>query len=222
MPPSGTAAARNDLDLYDRFADQWWDPSSAAFRSLHNVKRHYLAVLAEAWGERLDGQRIADLGCGGGLLAIPLAERGAEVVGIDRSLPSLAVARRAAERRGLACRFTAGDIADAPLAGASCDAVVLSDVLEHVADPAAVIAECRRLLRPGGRLFVTTINRTRRAHLLAVTLAEGLGLVPRGTHDPAMFVRPAELRAMAEQVGLQVDALAGDSPRLWQSLVTRT
>jgi 2-polyprenyl-6-hydroxyphenyl methylase/3-demethylubiquinone-9 3-methyltransferase len=210
----GPPRARNDLALYDRAADEWWDPDAASFRSLHAVKVFHLAVLRRRYGAALATGRIVDLGCGGGLLSIPLAADGAEVTGVDLSAPSLAAARREAARRGLRCGFVEADLRATPLPDGAADFVLLSDVLEHIEDPGAALREAGRLLRDGGHLFVNTINRTRRASLLAVRIAEGLGYVPRGTHDPRLFVRPDELRDLARAAGLRIEALVGESPRL--------
>lgn len=209
---------RNDLDLYDRHASDWWDAGSRAFRSLHRVKAHNLREIDARWGTHLRGATVVDLGCGGGLLTIPLAERGARTIGIDLSSGSLRAAVREAERRGVECRFVAGDVLCPPLDAGCADFVVLADVLEHLSDPPAAIAAATRLLRRGGRMFVNTINRTSKARLLAVTLAEGLGFVPRGTHDAALFVRPDELQAMAEHAGLKVEEFVGEAPRLLATL----
>jgi 2-polyprenyl-6-hydroxyphenyl methylase/3-demethylubiquinone-9 3-methyltransferase len=209
---------RNDLGLYDRHGDEWWVPGARAFASLQRVNEYRLRQL-EAWcGDWLCGATVVDLGCGGGLLAEPLAARGARVVGVDLSLPSL---RCAAARRRPGCRYACGDAARAPLAGASADLVLLADVLEHLADGGAAVAEAARLAKPGGQVFVGTINRTHRARWLAVTLAEGLGLVPRGTHDPDLFVAPDQLRAWAEQHGLRIAAMRGEVPKLWRTVRDR-
>lgn len=214
-------ATRNDLSLYDRHGAAWWDDSSTAFRSLRSVKDFRFRALVARYGPRLDGIGLVDLGCGGGLLAIPLAERGARVTGVDISRPSLSTAAAEAHRRGVRCRFVQCDLRNTGLPEASADLVLLSDVLEHVTPPQDALAECARLLKPGGHAFVNTINRTIRARILAVTLAEGLGYVPCGTHDPALFVRPAELRSMAADVGLRCTSMIGESVRILPTLRAR-
>ncbi len=219
--PPRAARARNDLRIYDREAAAWWDSASPAFRSLHRVKDFHLALLARHWGERLDGRRIVDLGCGGGLLALPLSERGATVIGVDSSEGSVTAARAEARHAGASCRFLVADLVHTPFADGSADDVVLSDVLEHLDTPQQAIAEASRLLVPGGRLYVNTINRTLRSRCIAVSLAEGLGLVPRGTHDPALFVRPAELTEFAARAGLRTVRLIGEAPRLFTTLAKR-
>lgn len=203
----------NDLDLYEREAHAWWDPHSHAFRSLHAVNALRRELFAEWFGPRLDGRAVVDLGCGGGLLAQWFADAGARVAGIDVSPAS---ARVAADH--VAGLFARGDAQHAPFADACADVVVLADVLEHVARPDAVLAEAARILRPGGACFVSTLNRTRRARILAVWLAEGLGLVPRGTHDARMFVTPDELARWSAVSGLAVERLQGESLDLPRTL----
>lgn len=196
----------NDLDLYEREAHAWWDPHSHAFRSLHAVNALRRELFAEWFGPRMDGRTVVDLGCGGGLLAAWFADAGARVAGIDLSPGS---ARAASDH--VAGLYARGDAERAPFGDACADVVVLADVLEHVPRPAAVLAEAARVLRPGGACFVSTLNRTRRARVLGVWLAEGLGLVPRGTHDARMFVTPDELARWAGACGLTVETLQGES-----------
>lgn len=204
---------RNDLSIYEQRASEWWDPTSRAFRSLHSVNALREALLAGWLGDRLRGARTVDLGCGGGVLARGLARRGARIVGIDRSPKSLLAA---AEH--VAGSFLVGDLRAVPLRTGVADVAILADVLEHVEEPRRAVAEAARVLKPGGMLYVNTINRTRRARWLAVHLAEGLGLVPRGTHDPALFVTPAELRHYGEQHGLQLLRIQGEPVRLLRTL----
>lgn len=213
---------RNDLDLYERCSDEWWDPNSAAFRSLRATKAHHLDFLARTLPFESATRRIVDLGCGGGLLSVPFARATDELVGVDISRGSVASAQRAADSAGLAARFVIGDARRAPLPDRCADLVLLSDVLEHVDDPKSLFVEAARLVRPGGHLFTNTINRTRRAHLLAVTVAEGLGLVPRGTHDPELFVEPQLLDEAARSAGLERVAIEGEAPRLARTIRTWT
>jgi 2-polyprenyl-6-hydroxyphenyl methylase/3-demethylubiquinone-9 3-methyltransferase len=205
---------RNDLGIYERAAADWWNPSAPTFRSLHRAKEFHLEVLLAAWGPSLPGATLVDLGCGGGLLAVPLAERGAEVIGVDLGLEGLRAAAREAGRRGVPCEFLRADLTRTPLPPACADFVVLSDVLEHLPTPAAALAEASRLLKTDGQLFANTINRTWRARILAVTLAEQLRLLPPGTHDPRLFVRPDELVGAARAHGLRVESLHGERVRV--------
>jgi 2-polyprenyl-6-hydroxyphenyl methylase/3-demethylubiquinone-9 3-methyltransferase len=203
---------RNDLQIYEKNGDQWWDPGSSTFRSLQSVNVFREGLIREWFGDRLAGALVVDLGCGGGLLAEPLAESGARVLGLDLSHRSL---RTAASRPSTRGRFyVRADLARSPVAGGIADIAILADVLEHVPDVEAAVAEAARVLKPGGLLYVNTINRTWRAHFLAVTVAEGLKLVPRGTHDPKLFVRPGELCEQAARHGLRSRRLQGEAPAL--------
>ncbi|MBL8863672.1 MAG: 3-demethylubiquinone-9 3-O-methyltransferase [Planctomycetes bacterium] len=196
----------NDLSIYERESASWWDPRSAAFRSLHSVNAFRVELLREWIGDDLSGRTVADLGCGGGLLAEPLLRAGGRVIGVDQSLGSL---RAATERLG--ARFVRGDLLRSPLADGCADVVLLADVLEHVQPVEAALAEAARVLRPGGFLFVSTINRTARAKLMAVDLAEALRLIPRGTHDHRMFVPPELLRDEASALGLRLSRIQGEA-----------
>lgn len=199
--------------LFDRAG--WWDPAERAFASLRAVSAFRLALLVEWLGDDLRGRTIVDLGCGGGLLAAPLVDRGAAVVGVDLAATALRDAQAAAPAGFLP---VVGDLLAPPVAPACADLVLLADVLEHVARPAEVVAAAAKLVKPGGRLFVNTIARTRRARWLAITLAEGLGYVPKGTHRHDLFVQPEELAAMAAAAGLREVARCGEAPRLWATV----
>jgi 2-polyprenyl-6-hydroxyphenyl methylase/3-demethylubiquinone-9 3-methyltransferase len=208
----------NDLEIYDRHGAEWWDPASRVFASLRRVSEFRLAVLRGWIGAELRGARVVDLGCGGGLLSEPLAEDGARVVGVDRSVPSLRCAAGGVRGAG---RYVCGDVTRVPLHSARADLVLLADVLEHVADPAAAIAEAARVLRVGGALYVNTISRTLRARFLVVHLAETVGLIPRGTHDATLFLRPERLEALAAAAGLRRVELVGEAPDLRATLRER-
>jgi 2-polyprenyl-6-hydroxyphenyl methylase / 3-demethylubiquinone-9 3-methyltransferase len=207
----------NDLGLYERAAHAWWDPRAAEFRSLRAIQAVRARRLVATWGARLRGARVVDLGCGGGLLAAPLAESGARVIGVDLSGASLHAARAR-----VTAHFVRGDMRRAPLATGRAQFGLLADVLEHVEDPERALAEAARILAPGGELFVCTLNATRRARWLAVWLAEGVGLVPRGTHDPRLFVAPARLVELAARHGLVCVEVWGESVRLLRTLVRWT
>ncbi|MCY2958809.1 MAG: bifunctional 2-polyprenyl-6-hydroxyphenol methylase/3-demethylubiquinol 3-O-methyltransferase UbiG [Planctomycetota bacterium] len=196
----------NDLDLYEREAHQWWDACSHPFRSLHAVNEYRKGILTEWFGNWHPGRSVIDLGCGGGLLSKFFVDGGARVAGLDVSRASVRVAKGR-----LAAGFAQGDVQRAPFADGCADIVLLSDVLEHVARPAVALSECARILRPGGMCFVSTLNRTLRARMLGVWLAEGIGLVPRGTHDADMFVKPAELYGWGSDCGLALEELRGES-----------
>lgn len=203
--------------LFDRAG--WWDPTCRAFASLRSVNAFRLALLRE-WLPGFCRGTVVDLGCGGGLLAVPLAAAGARVVAVDLGRSAV---REAAAHGGGGVQAVVGDIAQCPVVSGQADLVLLADVLEHVADPAPVVAEAARLLRPGGHLFVNTIARTLKARLLAIALGEGLGFIPRGTHRHDWFVAPAELERAANDAGLVRQLRCGERvavvPTLWSRAV---
>lgn len=199
--------------LFDR--GDWWDEGARAFASLRSVTTFRLELLQQWLPHGFAGRTVVDLGCGGGLLSVPLARAGAHVLGLDLAGKALRAAK-AQQRERL--QTAMADLAALPLADGSADVVLLADVLEHVDDPAAVVAAAAKVLRPGGALFVNTIHRTLRSRLFAITLGEGLGFIPRGTHQWRLFVRPDELDAMARAAGLVRVQRAGEAPRLLATL----
>jgi 2-polyprenyl-6-hydroxyphenyl methylase / 3-demethylubiquinone-9 3-methyltransferase len=211
----------NDLSIYERHAAGWWSARNRVFRSLRNVQRHRLQVLMGWLGDGLRGARVVDLGAGGGLLAVPLAAAGARVLACDRSAASLAAGRDESTRRALGAGgplLARADLYHAPCASGRADLVLLCDVLEHLERPLDALAEAARALRPGGALFVSTLARTRRARWLGVCVAEGLGYVPRGTHDANLFVSHARLLELGARVGLAGARVQGERVRLWRTL----
>jgi 2-polyprenyl-6-hydroxyphenyl methylase/3-demethylubiquinone-9 3-methyltransferase len=204
---------RNDLSIYDRFADVWWEGSPRWLRTLHALVPARLAHFDPIVGD-WRGRRVLDLGSGGGFMAEAMARRGARVTGVDPSAPAIAAARRHAEAGGLAIDYRVGTGEAIPLTDGAVDIVVCVDVLEHVEDAARVLAEVARVLAPGGLFLFDTIDRNPLAAFVMVTLGETvLRLVPRGTHDPARFIRPAELRRLARDAGLMPGPFRGFGPR---------
>ena len=197
-----------EIARFEQLAARWWDPESE-FRPLHEIN-----PLRANWiDERapVAGCRVLDVGCGGGILTEALARRGAAVTGIDLGEAPLAVARLHSIESGVevAYRHVAVErlAAEAP---ASFDIVTCLEMLEHVPDPAAVVTACARLVKPGGQVFFSTINRNPKAFLFAILGAEYLlGLLPRGTHTYERFIRPAELAAWCRRAGLEVRDLTG-------------
>jgi len=208
-----TRAMRNDQSIYRTHAPHWWDGSQRFLRVLHNLVPARLALfdgIVGAWR----GTTVLDLGCGGGFMAEALARRGAAVIGVDPVAEVVAAAREHALLAGLAIDYRVGVGEAIPLADGSVDHVVCVDVLEHVADLDRVLDEIVRVLRPGGLFLFDTVNRTLLATLVVVHLGEGvLRLLPCGTHDPARFIRPAELRAKLVARGLHVGPFLGFGPR---------
>jgi len=203
---------RNDLTIYNTVADRWWSDDIRWVRTLKNLVPGRLA-----WFDRhmdWQGRDVLDLGCAGGFMAEALAQRGAHVTGIDPAADAIDAARAHARESGLRIGYDVGVGEALPYESASFDAVVCVDVLEHVADLAKVLSEVVRTLRPGGLFLFDTINRTPLARLATITVAEDvLRLLPRGTHDPAMFIRPTELRAAMRRAGLVPGAITGLGPR---------
>jgi 2-polyprenyl-6-hydroxyphenyl methylase/3-demethylubiquinone-9 3-methyltransferase len=190
----------NDLGIYDREATHWWRPVGpfATLRHLNPPRFRFFDRFVSSWA----GLRVLDLGCGGGLTAEVLAARGAQVIGFDRSQPSLRVAQAHAQEGGLSVGYVSGDAGALALADHSVDAVVCVDVLEHVPSVPRVLAECTRVLKPGGWLLFDTINRTWLARVVVVWLMEHVvGIIPRGTHDWRMFITPAEMRRHLDEAG---------------------
>lgn len=203
---------RNDLTIYDEAADQWWSDEIRWVRTLKNLVPGRLS-----WMDRQidwQGKRVLDLGCAGGFMAEALAERGARVTGIDPARDAIAAARAHAEQAGHDIAYDIGVGEDLPYADAAFDAVVCVDVLEHVGDLSQVVDEVARVLKPDGLFLFDTINRNPLARLATITLAEDiLRLLPRGTHDPEMFIKPAELRTAMREAGLAPGRFTGLGPR---------
>jgi len=197
-----------EIGKFERLAARWWDPGSE-FRPLHEMNPLRLRYIDER--APLAGKTVLDVGCGGGLLTEAMAARGARVTGIDLGEAPLAVARLHLRESGLAVDYrhiAAEDLAEQE--PASFDTVTCLEMLEHVPDPASTVAACARLVKPGGKVFFSTINRNPKSWLLAIVGAEYvLGLLPRGTHDYMKFIRPSELEQWARRAGLRVREYTG-------------
>lgn len=206
-------AARTDnidtgeLRRFESVGEGWWQPKGP-MRALHDINPVRAAFVASR--TLLHGRRVLDAGCGGGLLCEELARRGAAVTGIDLSPGALAEARRHAADAGLEIAYLCASPEDmAAQAPAGFDTVTCMELLEHVPHPEGLVDACARLVRPGGDVFFATVNRTWCARLLAVHIAERIGVLARGTHDPDRFVRPRELRLWARDAGLRIQAIRG-------------
>jgi 2-polyprenyl-6-hydroxyphenyl methylase / 3-demethylubiquinone-9 3-methyltransferase len=208
-----------DNEYYEGMDELWWDPAGPA-AILHAINRPRVGFYLRQLGE-LGGRRVLDAGCGGGLVARELAAAGAEVVGVDRSRGSLGVARRAAGPIG-SFAPAQGRLERLPFAGGAFDAVVAADVLEHLPDLPAAVAELARVLAPGGSFLFDTINRTPWAWFTAVFgLEQVLRMVPRGTHDWRLFIRPAELDRLLRGAGLEPVEVTGLAPQIGPGTVAR-
>ncbi|MFZ1493890.1 MAG: bifunctional 2-polyprenyl-6-hydroxyphenol methylase/3-demethylubiquinol 3-O-methyltransferase UbiG [Candidatus Competibacter denitrificans] len=198
-----------EIAKFEELASRWWDPDSE-FKPLHDINPLRLHYIDERSGG-LAGKRVLDVGCGGGILAESMALRGAEVTGIDMGEAPLAVARLHQLESGATLNYrqiTAEELADSE--PGRFEIVTCMEMLEHVPDPASTIAACARLLKPGGHVFFSTINRNPKAYWLAVIGAEYvLRLLPKGTHDYRKFIRPSELASWARSAGLTVQHLIG-------------
>ena len=197
-----------ELKKFSDLAHQWWDPTSE-FRPLHEINPLRLDWINSQ--APLAGKKVVDIGCGGGILAESMAKKGADVTGIDLSEKALKVADLHSLESGVQVRYeliAAEDLAARE--SGSFDIVTCMEMLEHVPDPASIVAACARLAKPGGRIFFSTINRNPKSYLHAVIGAEYiLRLLPKGTHDYAKFITPAELAQFTRQAGLTVDAVKG-------------
>jgi 2-polyprenyl-6-hydroxyphenyl methylase/3-demethylubiquinone-9 3-methyltransferase len=197
-----------EIQKFSELAHRWWDPTSE-FRPLHEINPLRLEWINAR--VPLAGKQVCDVGCGGGILAESIAKKGATVTGIDLSEKALKVADLHSLESGIKVRYeliSAEDLA-AREAG-QYDVVTCMEMLEHVPDPAAIVQACAKLVKPGGHIFFSTLNRNPKSYLFAIIGAEYvLGLLPRGTHDYAKFITPAELSGFARTAGLEVEALKG-------------
>ena len=192
-----------ELAKFSELAHRWWDKDSD-FRPLHEInplRLDWIDGLAS-----LEGKHVLDVGCGGGILADSMARRGADVLGIDLAAKALKVAQLHAIEAGTP-RIAYREVAVEALAGempAAFDVVTCMEMLEHVPDPGAIVADCARLAKPGGWVFFSTINRNPKAFVFAIIGAEHvLKLLPRGTHEYARFLRPSELAAWCRESTLE-------------------
>ena len=197
-----------ELARFAAIASRWWDPDGE-MRPLHDLNPIRLRYVERAGA--LAGRAVVDVGCGGGLLAEAMARQGARVVGLDLAAELVEVARLHALDAGVAVDYRIESAEQhAGSSAASYDVVTCMEMLEHVPDPAAVVAALATLVRPGGHVFVSTLNRTPRAYAVAILGAEYvLRLLPAGTHTYAKFIRPSELAAWARAAGLQHVDVAG-------------
>jgi len=202
---------RNNLDIYDDVAADWWSDDVRWIRTLKNLVPGRLG-----WFEKhvdWSGMRVLDVGCAGGFMTEAIAAKGATVTGIDPAREAIAAAKAHAEGTDLAVTYDAGVGEDLPYDDRRFDAVVCVDVLEHVDDVQKVIHEIARVLKPDGLFLFDTINRNLIARLATITVAEDLlRLLPRGTHDPAKYIRPKELCTMLRNAGLSEGPMTGLGP----------
>lgn len=199
-----------ELQKFALLAHRWWDPASE-FKPLHEInplRLDYIDRIAA-----LSGKVVLDVGCGGGILSEAMAGRGAQVTGIDLGEKALKVAQLHKLESGAAVDYRLIPVEElAEEQPESFDIVTCMEMLEHVPDPAAVVGACARLVKPGGQVFFSTLNRNPKSYLLAVIGAEYvLNMLPKGTHDYRKFIKPSELSAWCRQAGLDVAGMTGMS-----------
>ncbi len=204
----GTNMDPNEIAKFEALASRWWDPNSE-FKPLHDINPLRLDYIDQRVG--LAGKKVLDVGCGGGILSESMATRGAEVTGIDLGEAPLSVAELhllESEASVSYRKISAEDLAaEAP---ESFDAVTCMEMLEHVPDPSSIIKACAQLVKPGGHVFFSTLNRNPKSFLFAIVGAEYvLRLLPKGTHEYAKFIRPSELDHWARQAGLETEDVTG-------------
>ncbi len=197
-----------EIDKFDQLASRWWDPKSE-FRPLHEINPLRLGWINKL--APLPGKKVIDIGCGGGILSESMAVLGADVTGIDMAPTPLQVARLHLKESGLQVDYqqiTAERMAD-KYAG-EFDIVTCMEMLEHVPDPASVLKACAQLVKPGGMVFLSTINRNPKSFIMAILGAEYvLKLLPKGTHEYAKFIRPSELASWCRSAGLETGDMTG-------------
>lgn len=204
---------QQELDKFSKMAASWWD-LNGDFKPIHQLNPLRLNYILQH-SNGLNGKKVLDVGCGGGILSESMAKSGANVTGIDMSPQPLAVAKQHAQDNNLIIDYQQSTIEDflqqhQQLQAEKFDVITCMEMLEHVPDPLSIIRSCRELLKPDGVLFMSTINRTLKAWALVVIGAEYvLKMLPQGTHDYEKFIKPAELLAYCDQVGLACQQLKG-------------
>lgn len=215
---------QTELDKFASLANRWWDPEGPQ-KPLHALNPVRLGYVKQRIP--LAGARLLDVGCGGGLLSEALAKEGAQVTAIDLAPELVKVARLHGLESGVGIDYRVQSVeALADEAPASFDAITCMEMLEHVPDPASIIMACQRLLKPGGQLFLSTLNRTPAAFALAIVGAEYIArLLPKGTHHYQDFIKPSELAAWLRGAGLQLENVSGLAYEPWRNgarIVPRT
>ncbi len=208
-----------EVERFSRIADEWWDPAGkfAPLHRLNPVRIGYVRDRAAAhWqrealsGHPLEGLSLLDIGCGGGLLSEPMTRLGARVTGVDASARNIAVASLHAERQGLAIDYRQATAEALAAEGARFDVVMALEIVEHVSDVDLFLRSCGEMVKPGGLLFLSTLNRTAKAWALAIAGAEYvLGWLPRGTHDWKKFLKPSEVARGLRAGGIETDDIVG-------------
>ncbi|MBW8190108.1 bifunctional 2-polyprenyl-6-hydroxyphenol methylase/3-demethylubiquinol 3-O-methyltransferase UbiG [Neiella marina] len=200
---------QQEISKFEALAATWWDPQGQS-KPLHQINP-LRSQFIELHSQGVAGKQLLDVGCGGGLLSESMARAGAEVTAIDMAAASIQVAKLHALESQLTINYqqqTAEQLAAEQTA--TYDVITCMEMLEHVPSPQSVIAACEHMLKPGGWLFLSTLNRTKRSYLMAIVGAEQvLNWLPKGTHDHSKFIKPSELMAMTDELGLFSRAISG-------------
>ncbi|MGD7037051.1 bifunctional 2-polyprenyl-6-hydroxyphenol methylase/3-demethylubiquinol 3-O-methyltransferase UbiG [Methylotuvimicrobium buryatense] len=198
----------HEINKFGSLAERWWD-TSGEFKTLHDINPLRIRFIQEH--AEIDGKRIVDVGCGGGILSEGLAKNGADMLGIDLSEELIDIADLHGLESGINAHYrkiSAEALADEQPEGF--DHVTCMEMLEHVPDPASIVRACAKLVKPGGTVFFSTLNRKPKAYLLAIVAAEYvLRMLPKGTHDFKTFIKPSELSRWARETGLELQSMAG-------------
>ncbi|WP_341325318.1 bifunctional 2-polyprenyl-6-hydroxyphenol methylase/3-demethylubiquinol 3-O-methyltransferase UbiG [Methylotuvimicrobium sp. KM2] len=198
----------HEINKFGSLAERWWDVSGE-FKTLHDINPLRIRFIQEH--AEINGKRIVDVGCGGGILSEGLAKNGADVLGIDLSEELIDIADLHGLESGVNAHYrkiSAEALADEQPEGF--DHVTCMEMLEHVPDPASIVKACAKLVKPGGTVFFSTLNRKPKAYLLAIVAAEYvLRMLPKGTHDFKTFIKPSELSRWARETGLELQSMAG-------------
>lgn len=199
----------SEVQKFDQISSEWWN-LEGPFKPLHSINPIRSKFILDSLAtQSLEGKRILDIGCGGGILSERLAHLNGQVTGIDASPEAIKTAIRHAEENHLTIDYIQ-TTAEQFITPEPFDVVICMELLEHVPDPASVIQACARLVKPEGVVFFSTLNRNLKSFLFAIVGAEYiLGLIPKGTHDYAKFIRPSELRKMALQAKLEIHSIKG-------------
>lgn len=196
-----------EVEKFSKHADDWWN-TKGPLKTLHDINPLRVSFIQEY--SLLEGKRVLDLGCGGGILSEALARAGAAVVGIDAEPKAINTAKTHAKAQNLAIEYYCTPVES--FAAEPFDSIICMEMLEHVQNPALVLRHCARLLKPEGKLLLSTINRTSKAWAAAILMAEYvLNLLPRQTHDFNKFLKPSELGTMLRALGMDIEAIKGMS-----------
>ncbi len=222
----GPSVDSAEIGKFAAISDEWWDPTGK-FKPLHKLNPVRLAYIRDQACHRfdrdaranrpLDGLRLLDIGCGGGLLSEPMARLGADVMGADAALKNIRVAQHHANEQGLVIDYGCATAETLAAAGEKFDIILNMEVIEHVADIRVFLSSCAAMLKPHGLMVISSINRTPKAFVLAIVGAEYvLGWLPKGSHDYAKLVRPDEIVAALDGSGLDLSAPVGVGYNLWR------